>query len=309
MLVAEPIRDWLGRDALPGQQIRYARALTGGYRNATSLLVTGSGDRYVLRRYLERSTCAVEAALAARLAGIVPVAEVVAADPDGTAAGEPVMLSRFMPGDPVDTILPGLAQAEAGALGQSAGAVLAAIGGVTFPRPGFFDGPDLIPGPDGMEPTAGLPEFVDRCLRAGQALTLAEQEALHRHAVQAAAGLDVLRGSRQLVHADFNPKNLLAASRNGTWGITAVLDWEFAFSSSPLFDVGNMLRFHAELPAGFADGFIAGYGDTIPGNWRELSQALDLFALADFLTRPPEHLFHGKAVSLIRDRLADGWVR
>ena len=140
MLVAEPIRDWLGRDALPGQQVRHARALTGGYRNATTLLVTGNGDRYVLRRYLERNTCAVEAALAARLAGIVPVAEVVAADPDGTAAGEPVMLSRFMPGDPVDTILPGLAQAEAGLLGQSAGAVLAAIGSITFPRPGFFDG-------------------------------------------------------------------------------------------------------------------------------------------------------------------------
>jgi aminoglycoside phosphotransferase (APT) family kinase protein len=258
----------------------------------------------VLRRYLERNTCAVEAALAGRLAGVVPVAEIVATDPDGTAAGEPVMLSRFMPGDPVDTLLPGLTPAEASALGESAGTVLAAIGSVTFPRPGFFDGPGLIPGPDGVEPTAGLPEFVDRCLRGADALTAAEQAALRRHAVQAAAGLDVLRGSRQLVHSDFNPKNLLAASRKGTWRITAVLDWEFAFSSSPLFDIGNMLRFRSELPAGFAGGFIAGYGGSLPGNWRELSQALDLFALADLLTRPPGHLFRGRAVALIRDRLA-----
>ena len=109
------------------------------------------------------------------------------------------------------------------------------------------------------------------------------------------------------MHSDFNPKNLLTANHHGTWTITAVLDWEFAFSSSPLFDIGNMLRFHDELPPEFADGFVAGYdeaGGSLPGNWRELSQALDLFALADFLTRPPEHLFFGKAVNLIRKRLA-----
>ena len=309
-LIAEPIRDWLSRDALPGDEIQNAAALTGGYRNANILIVTAAGGRYVLRRYLHSNACAVEAALAGRLAGIVPVAEVVAADPDGTIAGEPVLLSRFMPGDMASTVLPELAPAEAATLGRSAGAALAAIGSISFPRPGFFDGPDLIPGPDGMEPTADLPAFVDRCLRtenAQQALTPAEQEGLRQYAALVGADLSAVHGSRQLVHADFNPKNLLAVDHNGSWTVTAVLDWEFGLSSSPLFDVGNMLRFRDELPSSFADGFISGYTDTagaLPGNWRELSQALDLFALADFLTRPPEHLFSGKAASLIRDRIA-----
>ena len=309
-LIAEPIRGWLSRDALPGDEIQNATALTGGYRNANILVVTAAGGSYVLRRYLHSNTCAVEAALAGRLTGIVPVAEVIAADPDGTMAGEPVLLSRFMPGDMASTVLPGLTPSEAATLGRSAGAILAAIGSVSFPRPGFFDGPDLIPGPDGMEPTADLPAFVDRCLRtdnAQQALTSAEQEGLRRHAARVGTVLSAVHGSRQLVHADFNPKNLLAANHNGTWTITAVLDWEFAFSSSALFDVGNMLRFRDELPSSFADGFIAGYTDTagaLPSNWRELSQAIDLFALADFLTRPPEHFFSRKAASLIRDRIA-----
>jgi hypothetical protein len=35
-----------------------------------------------------------------------------------------------------------------------------------------------------------------------------------------------------------------------------------------------------------------------------VSEALDLYALADFLTRPPEHPYFAKAVSLIRERLA-----
>jgi aminoglycoside phosphotransferase (APT) family kinase protein len=273
------------------------------------LLVSDTSDQYVLRRYLNHNSCAIEAALAERLAGIVPVADVIAADTDGTAAGQPVMVSRFMPGTLVSTSLPDLDPGEAAALGRSVGAVLTAIGTVTFSRPGFFEGPDLVPAPGGSESIADLPGFVDRCLRTGNAhhaLTPAEQDALRLHAAAAAPALDVIRGARHLVHSDFNPKNLLAAQHNGNWTVTAVLDWEFAFSSSPMFDIGNVLRFRDELPPAFAEGFTVGYAGTgghLPDNWPELSQTADLFALADFLTRPPEHPFFGKAVHLIRGLL------
>jgi fructokinase len=305
-LIDGPSHDWLSREALPGSRIHHARALSGGYSNANILLVTGTGDRYILRRYLHGNTCAVEVALAGLLVGIVPVPDVLAADPDGSATGRPVMVSRFMPGHLVSEILPGLAPRDAEALGRSAGAALAAIGTVTFPRPGFFKMPGLIP--DGIEPTSGLPDFIDRCLCTGNAhhaLTPVEQQALRRHAAEVAPALGAVRGSRQLVHSDFNPKNLLAAVRNGSWTVTAVLDWEFAFSSTPLFDVGNMLRFRGELHPAFADGFIAEYDavGTLPENWREISHGLDLFALTDLLTRPPDHAFFGKAADRIRARL------
>jgi aminoglycoside phosphotransferase (APT) family kinase protein len=302
------VRGWLSRAALPGRDIERARSLAGGYRNDNILLVTGTGEQYVLRRYLHSNTCAVEAALAARLAGIVPVAEVVAADPDGTASGQPLLLSRYLPGELVSEILPRLAAHDAEGLGRETGATLAAVGTVSLEHPGFFTGADLIP--EGTEPTADLPAFVDRCLRTGNAdhaLTQAEQQDLLQRAASAVPALGAVRGARQLVHSDFNPKNLLATRTAGTWAITAVLDWEFSFSSSPLFDVGNMLRFRTELPPGFAAGFIAGFraaGGHLPRNWRELSQALDLFALADFLTRSPEHPFFGKAATLIRQHLA-----
>jgi fructokinase len=108
------------------------------------------------------------------------------------------------------------------------------------------------------------------------------------------------------VHSDYNGKNLLALERGGRWSISAVLDWEFAFSGSPLTDIGNMLRFRDTYPPGFASAFIAGYreaGGKLPPDWREVSEALDLYALADFLTRPPEHPYSVKAVSLMRERL------
>ena len=103
---------WLGT-VLPGRRVTGARRLSGGFSNENLLISTetggtGTGGRFVLRRYLRANRCAVEAALAARLAGIAPVPGVVAADPDGTAAGEPVLLSAFAAGVPLSEVLAGL---------------------------------------------------------------------------------------------------------------------------------------------------------------------------------------------------------
>jgi aminoglycoside phosphotransferase (APT) family kinase protein len=221
---------WLRR-VLPGRRITAAEPLGGGYRNENIRLVTDGGS-YVLRRYLRGDaarTCAIEAALAVRLAAeAVPAAEVIAADPEGGAAGA-------------------LSPAEIGRLRALAAAA------------------------DPLARSVGR--------------------------------------ARQLVHSDYNGKNLLAVGGDGRWSISAVLDWEFAFSGSPLTDVGNMLRFRACRPPGFAGGFVAGYRDAggqLPERWREISEALDLYALADFLTRPPGHRYIGKAVAALKDRLERG---
>ena len=303
-----PVLAWLGRE-LPGHRIEAAVPLSGGYSNDNALLTTDRG-RYVLRRYRPRAgrdaarTCAVEAALAARAAGAgVPVAEVIAADPDGRAAGQPLLLARFAPGVMVSNALAADPGSAAG-LGRAAGRALAAIGAVTFARAGFFTGPGLVPSPAGLP--ASLPEFVETCLRAGpaaQALSPAELDQLRALATAADPLARSVAGARQLVHSDCNGKNLLAVARDGGWSVSAVLDWEFAFSGSPLGDIGNMLRFRAGQPAGFADAFIAGYRDAggpLPPGWREISEALDLYALADFLTRPPGHRYFGRAVTLLR---------
>ena len=268
---------WLRR-VLPGRRITAAEPLGGGYRNENIRLDTDGGS-YVLRRYLRGDaarTCAIEAALAVRLAAeAVPAAEVIAADPEGGAA---------------------------------AGRALAAIGAVTFPGGGAFTGPDLVPSPEALP--ASLPEFLESCLRAGNAAGALSPAEIGRLRALAAAADPLARSvgrARQLVHSDYNGKNLLTVGGDGRWSISAVLDWEFAFSGSPLTDVGNMLRFRACGPPGFAEGFVAGYRDAggqLPERWREISEALDLYALADFLTRPPGHRYFGKAVAALKDRLA-----
>jgi aminoglycoside phosphotransferase (APT) family kinase protein len=311
-LLEPPVLAWLG-ETLPGHRIVATAPLAGGYSNDNTLVTTDRG-RYVLRRYRPRggrdqsATCAVEAALAGRLAGTgVPVAEVIAADPPGRAAGQPMLLARFAPGVTVRKALARDPGAAAG-LGGAAGQALAAISSVRFDRPGSFSGPELIPSTAGLP--ASLPEFVDICLQAAPAAaSVLSAGELGRLRALAAASDPLARSvaaARQLVHADYNGKNLLALSRDGRWSISAVLDWEFAFSGSPLVDVGNMLRFRAEQPDGFAGAFITGYRDAggrLPPGWREISEALDLYALADFLTRPPGHRYFGKAVALLKNRI------
>lgn len=290
------VSGWLAAH-LPGARV--TGELSGGFRNQNVAVVSGNGGKFVLRRYLRGNTCAVERDLALRMTGVVPVPEVVAADPDGTAAGEPVLLSRFAEGIMLDRVVTGLGDGEAEELGRAVGSVLAAIGTIRFPAPGFFAGAGLSPAPAGSD-TADLVAFT---ANRAHDLALGSRDkaallALAEHDRQVLA--DVAPVAR-LVHSDFNGKNLLVARGGDRWSVTAVLDWEFAYSGNPLADVGNMLRFPEGFGPAFANGFVAGRGP-LPDGWREVSAALDLFALVDLLTLPATHPLHTKVVAAVRAR-------
>jgi aminoglycoside phosphotransferase (APT) family kinase protein len=277
--------EWLA-GVLPGPAPEI-EPLTGGYRN-TTLLLTRDDQRWVLRRHRHANRAAVEVAIAARVKGVVPVPDVLAADLDGSASGMPTLLLTYVDGTPGH---------EATGFAADAGRKLAAIGTVTFDRPGALATPDLIPSTEGMP--GDLAGFVaDRMRSPDVRLTTSERDGLTRLAEEWAPLIP--EGDARLVHADYNPKNLL--THNGS--VVAVLDWEFAFSGSPLADVGNMLRF-ADRP--FADAFIAGYreaGGELPQDWRAISRALDLFALADLLTRKETSPVTEAVTGLVRALLA-----
>lgn len=283
-------------DLPPGLRIVARTPLTGGFRNTTELLVTDTGQRYVLRRSPapDAGTAAVraiEAALAELVRGVVPVPGVVAVRGD-------TMVTEFMPGEPADRV----ADVDPHGLGFAFGETLAALGTIHFAGPGFFTGPDLVP--DGSPVFAGLAGFVEA--RVAGVLTADETNRLVTHAGAMQPVLDSLGETSRLVHADYNPKNLMVARRAGRWTVTAVLDWEFALSAHPLVDVGNMLRFRHERPPEFTDGFVAGYldrGGELPDGWRAVADAVDLFALADLLSRGPAHpLFH-RVIAVMRARI------
>lgn len=97
---------------------------------------------------------------------------------------------------------------------------------------------------------------------------------------------------RNLVHADFDPANILVQHIQGKWEISAILDWEFAFSGSTLCDVANMLRYAHHMPPEYETAFLYGLqrgGVQLPENWRISIFLLNLLSLLDCLMHcPPE---------------------
>jgi fructokinase len=97
-------------------------------------------------------------------------------------------------------------------------------------------------------------------------------------------------GAPCLVHGDCNGSNLLfRQGANGAWELAAILDWEFAFSGTPGFDLAHLLRPPLGQHAGFADAMVASYRDAggmPPPDWRTVARITDLFAWIDILSRP-----------------------
>lgn len=88
-----------------------------------------------------------------------------------------------------------------------------------------------------------------------------------------------------LVHSDFNGLNILIGHVSSSCNVSAVLDWEFAYSGSGLADIANMLRYEQNdslLERHFLRSY-QDHGGTLPPNWRLLSKLEDLVALCDML--------------------------
>jgi fructokinase len=273
-------------------------------------------ERLVVQIGGRAAATAVEAALLRRLEGVVPVAPLIWADPDGLAVGRPAIVTGFVDGVLLDRLLSGADADTARGAGAAVGRALAAIGRVTFERPGFLNAalePEAIPGGT----NAGLPSellaFARRPLlegAAGRWLGPQAAAAWWRALEAAAPALAAVDGPPVLVHADFNGKNLLLTASDEGLEVSAVLDWEFGFAGSPLFDVGNLLRFADALPDGFEASFVAAYeagGGRLVGDWRTHARLLDVFALVDLLERgaPGTPVFDA-VLALARARAARG---
>ena len=90
------------------------------------------------------------------------------------------------------------------------------------------------------------------------------------------------------MHADFDPANILVAKLDGKWKISAILDWEFAYSGSWLNDVANILRYSHQMPETFKTSFLKGLEDNnlkLPKNWQSITNQYTLASLLDSMTR------------------------
>lgn len=254
-----------------------SRALAGGFSHSTELLTLTDGQVVV------RSGGAaphVEAAVMNLAREHVPVPEVLLVRDD-------VLVIEYVPGE---LLVPSSYE-----LGVEVGRVVAAIGEVSFARPGFFAGADLTvaterPWSEQLVPMAA------ECLAASSRLDTATRDAWLALCASHAPALSAVDDQARLVHADINPKNILVSGGQ----VTAVLDWEFSYVGCPYGDAANMLRFDSAGPYGA--GFREGFGLTAEAAY--LGRVLDMFALSDLLTRDATNPIADRAAEVIRE-----WVR
>lgn len=171
------------------------------------------------------------------------------------------------------------------AIGYSVGEQLASIRQLSFSSHGFLDTNGTVVKPFRL--TAGtFLETIESFVKKGPMtsripksltkgiLAFAKKHAPFFHEDESEA---------RLVHGDFNGLNLLV---DGT-EVSAVLDWEFAFSGSIYLDIGNMIRYdHFPNMQSFEEGLVIGLknnGIPLSPNWRRLAKLADLVALCSLL--------------------------
>ena len=283
----------LVQPALPGATVVDSTPTQGGFANANYRLLLAGRKSPLLIRFFVRDpqAAAVEFAITSTLAGRAPIAPYLHAAADNPFTGHPYGIREWIEGERLDLASQRLAGRAAMDIGRSVGATLVRIHAVTFARTGFFDASLRVARPVSVGGD-GLVQFLRLCLIEGRGAQRIEPdlvESLITFAERAGQTLDEWTGDPCLVHSDFGGTNILIRCTNGQWHVATVLDWEFAFSGTPFFDFGNLLRPPLGQWPGFEAAVVEGYlggGGKLPDNWRRMSLLADLYNWADFLNRP-----------------------
>jgi hypothetical protein len=100
---------------------------------------------------------------------------------------------------------------------------------------------------------------------------------------------------------------------NGSWQISRILDWEFAFAGTYFLDMGQMLRYSHKLPlcyeSSFLDGIRAGGLKLVP-SWKCRAKIMDLLCLLQLAHSNPKNsrpILNSDVKELITNTV-DYWV-
>lgn len=278
------------RTAFPHCHVAQMQPLTDGFRNANFKVQLDTSELVVVRIYEhDASLCQKEVDLFNLVAGSVPVPPVIHAEPSGLENLPPFVLMRYVEGVTFHSLKRSRDKEAIAQASFSVGETLAAISRFKFPRSGW-----LAPGPIVTKPLLERPEptprFVDQCLASTNLklrMPVELRDRTHALVWSWATRLAELDSQACLVHGDFGKRNLLVSCGDGKWSVAAVLDWEFAVSSSPLADLGHFLRYESHTrpfaEPHFSDGYVRA-GGTLPHEWRRAARLVDLTGLCESLT-------------------------
>lgn len=197
-------------------------------------------------------------------------------------------ITEFMPGIPLrELLLSNVPVNELEAIMFDIGTILSKITAYEFEKSGFFDKElNIIPNSSSDDYIA----FTKDCLKSENILSMFTPEVIYKinYIIKKNIHLFPNNNEKHLIHADFDPANILVCKSDNIWKVSGVLDWEFAFSGSTLWDVATMLRYAHKMPFAFKDEFLNGLSSCntiLPKNWNITVNLLNLLSLLDCLKR------------------------
>lgn len=277
--------------SFPQQALASHEVISGGCANLNiKIQLLNEPQPLILRIYVRDKEAAYrEQKLAELLKHAVPIPEVYFV---GECEGYRFAITEYMPGISLRDLLLNHPNDSIESVMLQAGQMLASIQQVQFPMVGFFDADLKVSQPITKQDYL---TFVQTCLAHPTVVEQIGPESISHikeyHEKYSALLLDETQS--HLVHADYDPANILVDKIEEKWKITSILDWEFAHSGPTLLDVANMLRYAHHMPPIFEEAFLQGLKQgsvTLPENWRISIHLLNVSALLDCLIRctPPE---------------------
>jgi fructokinase len=275
----------------PGHSVISAELVSGGFANASyKVALSHLAAPIVVRVYLRDPSAAYrEASILDLVKERVPVPDVLYVSPEAREPHTYIIL-RWMDGIPLDQALTEASRGDARIAVRATGGVLAGLQTFRFAAAGFF-GPTLEVEAVASE-TRAIVGVLERCLfddvgedRLGVALTQRLWQFVKEHE----ESLGAVEHQSLLVHGDFSGANVVVRTTPEPPAVSAVIDWEYAHSGTPLVDLGSILRRAAGRPAWFEEELVRGYredGGVLPENWRQVSRIVDLVKLCAFVRSP-----------------------
>jgi len=265
---------------------------TGGLANTNIRLELAKHATPILLRLFVRDAAQAqkECRLLELLQDTVPVPRVLYFSPQNHISGHPLLLLDWVEGQIFEDRLEGCSIKDIGAIANSIGESLAAIHSYKFESCGFF-GEDLSIATPITICGAGLLEYANECLITKGGISILGPQITKDvlfFLEQEGSLVDEWQIEPCLTHSDFSPSNILLDGADSNSHVAAVLDWEFAFSGSPLFDFGNLLRDPVSKLPGFTQALTEGYchsGGRLHPEWKRMSLLVDLTAWFEFTTR------------------------
>lgn len=265
-------RDELAR--LIDEPIEKIEPVDGGLTNTLHKVTLAAGNILVVKHHAGGAQpYADEVATIAKLAGILPVPEIVRTDPVRRA-----IVYRWIDGITLDECRHDRSPSAFASLAEPLGRFLAWL--ASFEWPGRWESEALVA------------EALRR-LGAGPARErLGPQLADRLRSALDAAGSRLAWGKPCLSHGDLGGRNMIVQHAMGErWRIGGVIDWEAAACASPLVDIGSLVRYRERYDARFLEDFERGYreaGGVLPDDWLHVARLVDTLWLVEILDEPQE---------------------